>query len=119
MWLVNLRTFQDANEVPMSNQVGLILHRIAHEECSTGSAVQSTSYMNSQCSSSSGFSFSDFFEFFSRMANGSNASSVNDMKISSTYLTLRDKDENVDVNPKELILKYVQPMQVEAFKVNF
>lgn len=112
--LVNMRTLQTADEKPEPNEIGLILHRIAHEECSP--VVESTNYIQSQCASSSGSGSVSFSDFFS----GSSSGSSMDMKISSAYLTMRTKEgkEEKRIEGKELVVAHVQPMQIEAFKIN-
>lgn len=113
--LVNLRTMQKKNEQPLENEVGLILHRIAHAECPSNQAVKENNFIKNQCSSGfSKLSFIEFFEYFIETG------SFNELKISSTYLTLQNKEtsKNKIVDPNDMILSHIQPMQIEAFKVN-
>ena len=102
-----MRTMQTADERPEANNIGLILHRIAHEECSP--VIKQSKYVVEQCDANSkSLNFSEFFSFFS----------APNLRISSAYLTLRPKQaEKATVNSGDAVLKHVQPMQIEAFKV--
>ena len=114
--LVNLRTMQTSNEQPQKNEVGLILHRVAYEDCVSNQLIQLPSPMQTRCSGeSSKMSFQDFFEFFSR----DNQTALVNMKIKNTYLTLQTKTTTLEQPPSKSdpILDYVQPMQIEAFKI--
>lgn len=113
--LLNLRTMQKNNIEPMSNEVGVLFHRIVYDDCQTS---QLSSYMQSQCSDQDqyNFSFEDFFHFLKPY------NTLDDLKIIHTYLTFTPKSGDVtDKVPKksDYILSYIQPMQIEAFRINF
>ena len=105
--LINLRSMQTPNEEPLPNEVGLILHRIVYDDC-----VQHVSQTNNICTIENKIlSFEDLFNFISNKSN-------NNIDISHTYLTFSEK-ESTKIQQKEPIIKYVQPMQIEAFRVKF
>jgi len=106
--LVNMRTMQAGDERPEENEIGLILHRLAHEECSP--IVKKSKYVEELCDvSSKSANFYDIFSYFSST----------DLKVKSAYLTLRPKQDNEEViTPDDAILKNVEPMQIEAFMIN-
>lgn len=110
--LVNMRSMQTGNEEPIPGHVGLILHRVAYEDCPSTPVVQLSSYLQSQCDGahSNKFKFEDFFE-----------PSQKGFSIANTYLTLglKHKNENLLVNKNDAVLNFIQPMQIEAFRVNF
>ena len=119
--LVNLRTMQNDKEEPLNGQVGLILHRFAYNDCKqTSESIQSayidsSSFVKHMCSSSNSFSFVDFFK---------SHLSPRSMKIANTFLTLTPKDVFTEddfyhIHSKDNIVKYVQPMQIEAFRIDF
>jgi alpha-mannosidase II len=102
--LVNLRTMQTPNEEPIPNEVGLILHRIVYDDCQHGSQINNVCNLENKI-----LSFEDLFNFVNKNDN---------IDISNTYLTFSAKDSS-KVQQKEPIIKYVQPMQIEAFRVKF
>ena len=127
--LINMRTMQkevktggDEGEIesPMSNEVGLILHRIPYEDCPSAPFVQLSSTLLSECSNDNynQLSFGDLFGFLSEEGGG-----VEIKTIENTLLTLHTpkvlRDDEEPVTSREYILNHVQPMQVEAFRVKF
>jgi alpha-mannosidase II len=126
--LINMRTMQKEvktgggggegeDESPMSNEVGLILHRIPYEDCPSAPFVQLSSTLLSECNNDNynQFSFGDLFGFLSE--------EVKIKTIENTLLTLHTpkvlRDDEEPVTNGEFILNHVQPMQVEAFRVKF
>jgi alpha-mannosidase II len=115
--LINLRTMQTQDEKPMQGDVGLIFHRVPYEDCPAAPFAQLSSYYISQCGSDdiNQFSFDDFFEFFSR--NDTHSVKVNN--IANTYLTLQKKNSvSKSKFNSESIFNHLQPMQIEAFRVD-
>jgi hypothetical protein len=124
--LINMRTMQkevktggEGEDSPMSNEVGLILHRIPYEDCPSAPFVQLSSTLLSECNNDNynQFSFGDLFGFLSE------GGGVEIKTIENTLLTLHTpkvlRDDEEPVTSKEYILNHVQPMQVEAFRVKF
>jgi hypothetical protein len=124
--LINMRTMQkevktgnEGEDVPMSNDIGLILRRIPYEDCPSAPFVQLSSTLLSECNNDNfnQFSFGDLFEFLSE------GGGVEIKTIENTLLTLHTpkvlRDEEEPVTSREFILNHVQPMQVEAFRVKF
>lgn len=103
---------QKINEEPEESKVGLILHRLAHEDCQQSFIVEPSNKINSKCSKSR-TKFSDFFE----LVNGPSKQ----MNIESTYLTLQAKEGSNKkvISENDLVSNHVQPMQIEGFKINF
>jgi hypothetical protein len=126
--LINMRTMQkevktggeEEDDSPMSNEVGLILHRIPYEDCPSAPFVQLSSTLLSECNNDNynQFSFGDLFGFLSEEGGG-----VEIKTIENTLLTLHTpkvlRDDEEPVTSREYILNHVQPMQVEAFRVKF
>lgn len=105
---------QKPNEEPLDNEVGLILHRLAHEDCPLSSVVQPNPYLEKQCRMTSNLTFSNYFEFFDKIS-----STKTDLRVSSTYLSMQKKETgDTQINSNDLVLSHIQPMQVEAFKVS-
>lgn len=115
--LVNMRTMQNEREEPLPNEVSVILRRLAYDDCSSSfSRVDVASFAQYQCRSGADFSFQDFFSSFL------DDSIVGKMKVSNLLLVLAENDEQERrgrVLRKENVIKYVQPIQIEAFRVNF
>jgi hypothetical protein len=123
--LINMRTMQkevktggEEEDSPMTNEVGLILHRIPYEDCPSAPFVQLSSTLLSECNNDNynQFSFGDLFGFLSE-------GGVEIKTIENTLLTLNTpkvlRDDEEPVTSREYILNHVQPMQVEAFRVKF
>lgn len=119
--LVNMRTMQTRDERPLANEVGLILHRIVFEDCPSSPYAQLSSYYINQCNSDNQFNFEDFFEFFTR--NDKTTLKINN--ITNTYLTLQKRSDSLSAASLQLkqktdnILDHLQPMQIEAYRINF
>jgi hypothetical protein len=126
--LINMRTMQkevqtaggeEEEDIPMRNEVGLILHRIPFEDCPSAPFVQLSSTLLSECNNDNynEFSFGDLFGFMNEGVG------VEIKTIENTLLTLHTpkvlRDDEEPVTSKEYILNHVQPMQVEAFRVKF
>jgi hypothetical protein len=126
--LINMRTMQkevktgggdEGEDRLMSNEVGLILHRIPYEDCPSAPFVQLSSTLLSECNNDNynEFSFGDLFGFMN------DGGGVEIKTIENTLLTLHTpkvlRDDEEPVTSKEYILNHVQPMQVEAFRVKF
>jgi alpha-mannosidase II len=129
--LVNMRTVHDEEERPLPGQVALIVRRHAHDDCrsrenflSQTSYVQETPSFHKECSSTSrgDFTFEDFFKTFIDQSMG------NEMKVESTLLSLASREAEKDdsngvvaskIRPSDNILDFIQPMNIEAFKVTF
>jgi hypothetical protein len=117
--LVNMRTMQTKHEKPMSDDVGLIFHRIVFEDCPSSPFVQLSSYYINQCGSNDNkFSFDDFFEFYIR----DQKIAIQVTNVTHTYLTLQKKEidsQKIAIKTSNNILDHLQPMQIEAFRVSF
>ena len=115
--LVNIRTMQTRDEKPLANDVGLIFHRIVFEDCPSSPFAQLSSYYINQCSSDDNnqFSFDDFFDFFSR----DDKSTLKVANITNTLLTLQRKSDSQSKLKTDNILDHLQPMQIEAYRINF
>ena len=111
--LVNLRTMQGDNEEPMANQVGLILRRVVFEDCLGAPFVQLPGYVHANCDNEiyTRFKFLDFFTFLDE--------SVEKMQVESTLLTLAKNTTLSRLKKTDYVLNFVQPMQIEAFKILF
>ena len=105
--LVNMRTMQTKNEEPVKNEVGLILHRIAYEDCSGSNAVEMSEYFKDVCISSENTKFEQLFV------------DAKTFSLKQTYLTLIEKNNNQVVKSDDLVFDFVEPMQIEAFMVKF
>jgi alpha-mannosidase II len=114
--LLNLRTMQQGvNEEPSKNEVGLILHRVSYDDCASGSFIQIPEYISSECSNreaARSYSFADFFSFLSK-------ENMDKLEIKSTLLTLAKNHSYSLISKSDQLLSRVQPMQIEAFRVNF
>jgi alpha-mannosidase II len=112
--LINMRTMQNgASEEPMPGLVGLILHRVTYEDCTSANSIQLSSYIQSDCNGdeNSRFRFEDFFEFMEK--------SVEKMSLENTLLTLA-KNTTLNVLKKsDSVLNHIQPMHIEAYRVHF
>ena len=108
-----MRTMQTTDEKPLDNEIGLILHRLAHEDCQLSSVIQSNSYLEKQCKMASNLTFTTYFDFFDKVG-----SIKTQLKVSSTYLTMQNKEGKQSLSSNDLILNHIQPMQIEAFKVS-
>ena len=116
---------QTRDEKPLPAEVGLILHRVPYEDCPSAPIIQLSSYVHKQCDieRDNQLTFGELFDFFGRAYEQYNPKTP-DMKlnITNTLLTLTPKNL---INPKAPISKadpvhnYVQPMQVEAFRITF
>jgi len=117
--LVNLRTMQTDGEQPTKKEVSVIFHRMAYDDCNTPISTQhafvdSSSFIKYQCSNENNFSFKDFFSFLNNSS----------LKVSNTFLTLTPKDVFTEddfyfIRSGDKIVKYVQPIHIEAFRINF
>lgn len=107
--LINMRSMHDTDqEEPFKNEIGLILHRtVYHEECPTSSPVKISEFIQQECKSREPFSFNDLFDFID----------TSDLSISHTLLNLAKNDSNTRPTSDDTILRYIQPMQIEAFRV--
>ena len=140
-----MRTMQKttSSEEPEQTEVGLILHRVPYEDCQSAPFVQLPSYVYNMCSSGVGggadevdfnFSFGDFFQFFDRDDESASSKqspnrrsplvvSSTRMNISSSYLTLQrrrsEASPSAEIKHSDSILDFVQPMQIEAFRIGF
>ena len=123
--LVNLRTMQTREEKPLPAQVGLIIHRVPYEDCPSAPIIQLSSYVHKQCDTEKDnqLTFGELFDFFGKAyETWSPKKPEISLNISNTFLTLAPKNL---INPKTPISKadpihnYVQPMQVEAFRITF
>jgi alpha-mannosidase II len=115
MHLVNLRTMQrDVSEEPSSNEVGMILHRINYDDCVSGSFIRMPDYINSYCTSqdSRNYSFQDFFYFLGKERS-------ENLVVKNTLLTLAKNHSYTLMSKLDSFISRVQPMQIEAFRVNF
>lgn len=98
------------------NQVGLIFHRVAYEDCPSAPLVQLNSALLNECNNENynEFSFGDLFSFVNTFES---------MRVESTLLTLHTPkilaDDEQALTHKDFILSHVQPMQIEAFRVKF
>ncbi|CAF1039636.1 unnamed protein product [Brachionus calyciflorus] len=104
--LVNLRTMEGSNEEPLKKEVGLIVHRIPYDDCSTGNSVELSEYFKSECANSASVKFQDLFV------------ETNDFKVKQAYLSLSEKNSEF-IKRDSLIYNFVQPMQIEAFRLQF
>lgn len=100
---------QNEREEPLTNDVGLILHRVVFNDCQE--TLQNDNINGNICRNDDKIlSFQDLFEF----------TATNSMDISNTFLTFAEKNiPSIKCEQKEPIVKYVQPMQIEAFRVKF
>jgi hypothetical protein len=113
--LLNLRSMQkDANEEPLSGEVGLILHRVNHDDCAAGSFIETLDFLNQYCSAqdASAYKFEDFFDFLGK-------DNLKKMVVKNTLLTLASNYSFTFSSKSDSIISRVQPMQVEAFRVVF
>ena len=108
--LVNMRTMQQLNEEPEENKVGLIIHRLSHEDCQESFVKEPSGQTNSKCNTSSNTKFSDFFGVIE----------TESMHVESTYLTLQTKEALAKKDlSDDLVSDHVEPMQIEGFKLRF
>jgi alpha-mannosidase II len=109
--LVNMRSMQTQREEPRRNEVGLILHRMVYDDCSHA-FIGLPRYIMKNCMNSLEFKFQDFFEFL--------GSAYKSMRVSNRLLTFRKKRVSTSLIQKDdFVLKLIEPMQIEAFLVNF
>jgi hypothetical protein len=117
--LINMRTMQNKNEEPLRKDVGLVIHRVPYEDCPSAPFVQLTSYVLDKCKNlpNDNFTFEDLFDFLASSPSSTNSQSIK--KISNTYLTLVHKENSNNLDKSLPIEHFVQPMQIEAFRIEF
>lgn len=120
MRLVNLRTMQTSDNQPKEREIGLIMHRVLYEDCPSAPYVKLPPGLITRCESekSDDFSFRNFFDFF--LAQQKKA----ELRIEKTFLTLTSKssaasNQKFIIDNTDSMNSHVQPMQIEAFKINF
>ena len=120
--LLNMRTMQTSDEEPLSNQVGLLLHRLVdggHRPL----GLYPNKFVQEACQldtagheASKAMSFQDLFADISRQRQ-------RPVRVESTWLTLAAKSaaeqDEATVLKEDLVLKHVQPMQIEAFRLHY
>jgi len=119
--LVNMRTMQNKNEEPLRKDVGLIIHRVPYEDCSSVPYVELTSYVLDKCKNlpNDKFTFEDLFEFLATSPSSTSTNNQSIKKISNTYLTLVHKEHSNRLDKSNAIVHFVQPMHIEAFRIEF
>ncbi|CAF0850007.1 unnamed protein product [Brachionus calyciflorus] len=106
--LFNLRTLGGANEVPLKQEVGLILHRVPYHNCHDDYSIDIGDYYKNECDSKKDLSFQDLFI------------EAKNFQIKKTYLSLRERENDLDLVKKEdFVFNLVKPMEIKAFRVKF
>ena len=131
--IVNIRTMQkNAQEEPKPNQVGLILHKLVFDDCSTSSPSSNAPFvelpkrlqevclkaaqLNRQDASSEALQFRDIFKFLSDEFKLKYS-----LEISRTHLSMGARSGDAKqfvVSEDEKVVSYLDPMSIEAFRIS-
>lgn len=117
--LVNMRTMQNKNEEPLKNELGLILHRAPYEDCPAAPYVQLPGFVHTQCGDNNQFRFQDFFGYLNPDFDQDSVSILDKLSIRRTLLTLNNQTTLEKLGKTDYILRSIQPMQIEAFRLTF
>jgi alpha-mannosidase II len=106
--LVNMRTMQTRGEEPRKNEIGLILHRMAYDDCSDAFIDLPRKNLDCQLLDNKNFLFADFFSFKRAQNNFS-------IFVESTFLNFAKKSIRTSVTG--FVNDNIKPFNLEAFQI--